>query len=449
MSKINTISGFPEFLPKEQIFFNQCVDKIKYYFELNGFNPLETSAIERISTLIAKGGDDKEIYGIYRLSGDEENNKKELALRYDLTVPLARYVAQNYDKLTFPYRRYQIAPVWRGERAQAGRYRQFYQCDIDIIGESELSLIYDAEVPSIIYQIFRSLNIGNFTIRINNRNILKGLLLYLGINDDNITKKALRTIDKIEKISTEQFYKELSYLNIGEKSISELNEFINKKLTNDKWITYLNSLSYNETFSRGVKELEQLINYMRILGVEEKYFTIDPTIARGLDYYTGTIYETKLDEFPELGSICSGGRYENLAGSFTKKILPGVGISIGISRLITKLIEVRTDNNESSTIAPVLITMQNICRIEDYLKIGKYLRENGIKTENFLQNKKLSDQMKYANKKGFLIAIIADNYEFENNEVIVKYLLTGEQLCVPIKDLIKNINNYFRAIKLI
>ncbi|AIL66057.1 Histidine--tRNA ligase [Rickettsiales bacterium Ac37b] len=447
MAKINSISGFPEFLPNDQIIFNKTLELIKNYFEKSGFMPLDTPAVERITTLTAKGIESHEIYGIYRLAGNEGDNKKDLALRFDLTVPLARYVAQHYDKLIFPYRRYHIAPVWRGERAQAGRYRQFYQCDIDVIGDGELSIIHDAELPVIIFQIFKALNIGKFTIRINNRNILRGLLFSLNLESGEIIKEVLRIIDKIEKISTNNFKSELIKLGLSEKKIEFLLEFINKKLSNSEWINYLKTPKVNEEFSKGVDELEQVIGYMRILGIEEEYFAIDPTIARGLDYYTGTIYETRLEEYPELGSICSGGRYANLAENFTNKELPGVGLSIGISRLIPKLIEVGILENKVSTVAPVIITTQNQNRIKGYLEIASLLRTADIYTEIYLQPKNLAAQMKYAGKKGFLLAVIADELELDENRVVIRNLLTGIQVSTSKSNLVENIKNMLKEMQ--
>ncbi|MFV9875437.1 MAG: histidine--tRNA ligase [Rickettsiales endosymbiont of Dermacentor nuttalli] len=446
MAKINSISGFPEFLPNDQIIFNQTLNLIKSYFEKSGFIPLDTSAVERITTLTAKGIESHEIYGIYRLAGNEGDNKKDLALRFDLTVPLARYVSQHYDKLIFPYRRYHIAPVWRGERAQAGRYRQFYQCDIDVIGDGDLSIIHDAELPIIISQIFNALNIGKFTIRINNRNILKGLLLSLNLNNDEVVKEVLRVIDKIEKISIDSFKSELDKLGLSEKKIEFLLEFINKKLANSNWLDYLKTLKINDEFIKGVEELEQVVNYMRVLGIEEEYFCIDPTIARGLDYYTGTIYETRLEGYPELGSICSGGRYASLAENFTNKKLPGVGLSIGLSRLIPKLIEIGVLENKTATVAPVIVTTQNQNRIKDYLKIASILRAANISTEIYLQPKNLAAQMKYAGKRGFLFAIIADGSELDENKVLIRNLSTGVQVPISMDNLVEYIKQLLKDI---
>lgn len=447
MAKINCISGFPEFLPNDQIVFNKTLDLIKSYFEKSGFVPLDTPAVERITTLTAKGIESHEIYGIYRLAGNDLDNKKDLALRFDLTVPLARYVAQHYDKLAFPYRRYHIAPVWRGERAQAGRYRQFYQCDIDVIGDGELSIIHDAELAATIFQIFKALKIGQFTIRINNRNILTGLLLSFDLDSDEIIKEVLRVIDKIEKISIDSFKSELNKLGLTEEQIELLLDFINKKLSNTDWINYLKQLKINDQFAIGVNELEEVINYMRILGVEEECFIIDPTIARGLDYYTGIIYETRLEKCPELGSICSGGRYANLAENFTNKKLPGVGLSIGISRLIPKLIESGILENKIATVAPVIITTQNQNRIKDYLEIASLLRARNINTEIYLQSKNLATQMKYAGKKGFLLAIIADEAELNENKVIIRNLLTGTQVSTYKDNLVLDIKKILEEIR--
>jgi histidyl-tRNA synthetase len=441
MAKISSISGFPEYLPNEQIVFNRMLELIRGFFEKNGFTPLDTPVVERISTLQAKGVSEHEIYGLYRLGADV-NEKKELALRFDLTIPLARYVAQHYDKIAFPYRRYHIAPVWRGERAQAGRYRQFYQCDIDIIGDNELSLLHDAEVTAIIFQIFKAIDIGKFTIRLSNRNLLRGLLLFAGITDEINIRDTIRIIDKLDKISLQQVQEELLKLNLRKEQIHLLIEFISKRLSTDGWLGLLKQLNYNAEFVQGVEELEQMVKLIRMLGVAEENYAIDPTIARGLDYYTGTIYETRLDDHPELGSICSGGRYANLAENFTKKKLPGVGISIGLSRLINKLMEVGKLDVSSATVAKVLITTQSPNMLEHYVNLATLLRNNNVNTELYLENKPLSNQMRYASKKGFTVVVIASEEELSMNKVIVRNLISGEQKIIDTDLLVKSIKQY-------
>ncbi len=434
---LSNISGFPEFLPKEQIAFNKVIKIIKSQFELHGFIPLETPAVERTPTLLAKGNDN-EIYGLYRLADDAEIKEKDIALRFDLTIPLARYVAQHYGNLTFPYRRYQIAPVWRGERPQAGRYRQFYQCDVDIIGDGELSLIYDAEALSVVYNIFKNIGLKNFEIKINNRSILTGLLKSFGVLENNISH-VMRTIDKAAKISKDEFRIELSSYGLTQPDIEILCGLIIKHLTNVAWLEYLPSICTNPEFLSAITELKELIKLLHTFEVLDQYIQIDPTLARGLNYYTSTVSEIQLLDYPELGSVCGGGRYANLASSFSKKPLPGVGFSIGISRLIPKLIESGIINANQETPAIVLVTVQNTELMPYYIKIAKNLRANNINTEIYLANKTLGAQMKYASKKGFKFVIIANEAEFENQKLILRSLSDGRQESLSIGETIEKI----------
>jgi histidyl-tRNA synthetase len=454
VSKISTnnISGFPEFTSSVQIVMNNAISLIRNTFEQYGFVPLDTPAVERVSTLLSKGGSDHEIYGVHRLCdrlgdglGDSlgvDNTKTDLALRFDLTVPLARYVSQNYGYIIFPYRRYHIAPVWRGERAQSGRYRQFYQCDIDIIGDNgELSLIHDAEVSAIAYRIFIKMQIGKFTIKINNRNLLLGLVKHV-ISDESVKcQDVIRIIDKISKITNDEFRSELNKIGASESAIEFLLEFINKKLDNDQWFEYLSGIDAGQQYRDGIQQIQDVMRYMKQFGVDERYFVVDPTLARGLDYYTGTIYEITLDDIPEIGSICGGGRYDNLVSSFSKHQLPGVGISIGLTRIIPKLIEMGILKADKESTADVIVTSQNKDLMEYYIMIANLLRESGIKTEMYLQNKNLSSQMKYANKKGVRIAIIADVAEQEADNVIVKNLITGDQEVINIAHMVRYVSN--------
>lgn len=432
---LSHISGFPEFLPHEQLAFNRIVEIIRNKFELYGFSPLDTPAVEKTSTLLAKGSD-HEIYGLYRLSGEEGTSKKDLALRFDLTVPLARYVAQHHGRLTFPYRRYHIAPVWRGERPQAGRYRQFYQCDIDIIGEGELSLIHDGEVLSVIYEIFNAIGLQRFIIKINNRSILTSLIKDFGIAEDNVAN-VLRIIDKAEKISKDQWKAELSAQGLKSSDILFLMNLLSMSMSNKEWLTYLKTLSRSSEFITGIEELSQVLENAYRFGVPDEYIQIDPSLARGLSYYTGTVYETKLLDYPELGSVCGGGRYGNLTQSFINKKFPGVGISIGISRLIPKLIEIGLVKTDSQTPASILVTTQNRNLMAYYIEIAQRLRKAQIKTELYLPEKSLSTQMKYASKKGFKFVIIADEAERQTHHVIVRNLESGEQTTTLMENLLK------------
>jgi histidyl-tRNA synthetase len=428
---LNNISGFPEFSPNDQMIFNDAIQLIKNKFELYGFSPLDTVAVEKTTTLLSKGNDN-EIYGIYRLAGDEGSNKKDLALRFDLTVPLARYVSQNYNILTFPYRRYQIAPVWRGERSQSGRYRQFYQCDIDIINEQQLSLTNDAELVAIVVDILKSLHLKDFIVKINNRKILMGLLKSLSV-EIGLIPSVIRIIDKIAKITTDAFIAELLTLGVNQDIAQKLLLILSQRMSNDNWITYLESLSDEEEFVAGLVELKEILFYIKAFKVDDVNIQIDLSLARGLNYYTGTIYEVISLEYPEIGSIAGGGRYANLVSSFSNKTLPGVGISIGISRLIPKMIEAGVWKSVGrQTAAQLLITVQNLEMMEQYLLLVQFLRNAGIKTEIYLENKPLSSQMKYASKKGFAFVIIANEEELNSNQLILRNMHNSEQLTMPL-----------------
>ena len=351
MSKVEprTLPGFMELLPQEQILFNQIQDKIKNTYEKFGFLPLDTPIVEDSNVLLAKAGGETEKQ-VYRFS----KGKSDLSLRFDLTVPLAKYVAKNYGELAFPFRRYQIGKVYRGERQQKGRFREFYQCDIDIIGDGNLSIINDAELPLIIYNIFKELGFEKFTININNRKILNGLFEELELT--KLGTDILRIIDKIEKIGKENVIKELEEFKITKEKISKIIDFIEIQGSNDEKLNKLKSFNFkNEIFANGVQELEDVVKYMRAFGMQENNFKIELTIARGLDYYTGTVYETFLDDYKSLGSVCSGGRYENLAEYYTDKKLPGVGISIGLTRLFYQLNEIKLIEAKKKSIADVLI----------------------------------------------------------------------------------------------
>lgn len=448
MSTINPkpIGGFPEWLPEEKILELRLLDIIRSNFERYGFSPIETSAVERTEVLTAKGGNDREIYAIKRLAAEEDDDGKNIALHFDLTVPLARYVAQNYSKLAFPFRRYQIQKVWRGERPQSGRYREFYQCDIDVIGDGELSLFTDAEMPSIIYSIFRQMEIGPFVIRVNNRKILQGYLQYLEIPDGK-RSEALRSVDKLEKIGIQRVLAELSNVGISEDVGKKLINFVDQQASNDEILKRLQSSDVNETFRNGVDELATVVKNMRALGVPEDYLQISVGIARGLDYYTGTIYETVLKNYPGIGSICSGGRYDDLASYFIDKSLPGVGISIGLTRLFSRLLQAKIIRVGTATPAPVLIALIETDRITEYLSITTTLREAGLNTEMFFEYKKLGAQLKYADKKGMPLVLIAGSEELDKDSVKIKNLKTGQERMVPKKDIVNEVEAELRDLR--
>ena len=415
-----TLPGFMELLPSEQILFNQMKSTIEDTYKRFGFLPLDTPVIELSEVLLAKAGGETEKQ-IYRFNkGDHD-----LSLRFDLTVPLAKYVAKNYGNLSFPFRRYQIGKVYRGERTQKGRFREFYQCDIDIIGDGELDLINDAELPSVIYTIFTKLGFQNFTIRINNRKILNGLFESLELTDK--ATEILRIIDKIDKIGKDAVIEELEKIEVNKEAINKIMEFIAIEGTSDEKLQKLKELKIeNETYKKGVEELEYVVKHMRLFEIPENNFSVDLTIARGLDYYTGTVYETFLNDYRELGSVCSGGRYENLAEHYTDKKLPGVGISIGLTRLFYKLNEMNLIKADKKSVADVLI----IPMVEDLsvpIKIANKLRKEGKNTEIYLNNKKLKAKFKYADKLEIPYVVIIGEDEIKERKYTLKNMKTGEE----------------------
>ncbi len=420
MIEPRTLPGFMELLPNEQILFEQMKQKIEKTYQKFGFLPLDTPILELSEILLAKAGGEteKQIYSFKK--GDTD-----IAMRFDLTVPLAKYVAKNYGNLSFPFRRYQIGKVYRGEKAQKGRFREFYQCDIDIIGDGELSTINDAEIPSVIYNLIKELGFDDFTIRINNRKILNGLFEYINQKDNSI--EILRIIDKIEKIGKDAVIEELEKIGVSKEATEKIISFIEIEGTTDEKLQKLQDLNIkNEIFETGLKELTEVVHYIRMFGVPDTNFKVDLTIARGLDYYTGTVYETFLNNYRELGSICSGGRYENLAEYYTDKKLPGVGISIGLTRLFYKLNELGLIKAEKTSMSDVLV----IPMVEDLSKpimLANSLREKDINTEIYLNDKKLKVKLKYADKLQIPYVIIIGEDEINSGVVSVKNMATGEE----------------------
>ena len=431
-----TLPGFMELLPNEQILFNQMREKIESSYKKFGFLPIDTPIIELSEVLLAKAGGEteKQIYRFNR--GDTD-----LSLRFDLTVPLAKYVAKNYGNISFPFRRYQIGKVYRGEKAQKGRYREFYQCDIDIIGDETLDVINDAELPAVIYSTFKGLGFDDFTIKINNRKILNGLYESIGQKENSV--EIMRIIDKIEKIGEERVKAELRELELTDESIKQIIDFIKIDGTTDEKLQKLKALGIeNEVYEKGVEELEQVVKYIRQFKIPENNFTVDLTIARGLDYYTGTVYETFLNDYRELGSICSGGRYENLAENYTDKKLPGVGISIGLTRLFYKLNELNIIKADKKSISDIIIIPMTE-NLEVPLELATELRNIGINTEVYLNNKKLKAKMKYANKLEIPYVIVIGDDEIQSGKLRVKNMQTGEEVESLIKasDISKIIKN--------
>ena len=415
-----TLAGFMELLPNEQILFEQMKQTIEKTYQRFGFLPLDTPILELSEVLLAKAGGETEKQ-IYRFTkGDTD-----ISMRFDLTVPLAKYVAKNYGNLSFPFRRYQIGKVYRGEKTQKGRFREFYQCDIDIIGDGELGIVNDAEIPSVIYNLISDLGFNDFTICINNRKVLNGL--FREVNQEQNAVDIMRTIDKLAKIGKEKVIEELKEIGVDDQAIERILTFIEIDGTTDEKISKLENLGIlNEMFTQGLEELKQVVKYIRIFGVPDTHFKIDLTIARGLDYYTGTVYETFLNDYKELGSVCSGGRYENLAEYYTDKKLPGVGISIGLTRLFYKLNELQLIKSDKYSMSDILI----IPMTEDMTKsieLASDLRKEGIKTEVYLNDKKLKAKFKYADKlKIPYVAVIGED-EINSNTVKVKNMETGEE----------------------
>jgi histidyl-tRNA synthetase len=439
------LRGFDqEYLPQDQLHFNRLIDIIRRNFELYGFLPIETPSAERMEVLTSKGGVEKEIYALTRLAeaGDDEAATKG-ALRFDLTVPLARYVAMRERELAFPFRRYQIQRVWRGETPQArkGRFREFYQCDIDIINRDKLSYLAEAEIPSVIYSVFREMAIGEFRIRINNRKVLKGLLQEFGVRDEK-SAAVLRTLDKVEKEDAAKIREDLEREGMSRDAASRLFGLISTRRDTDETFAALEQLGFkSETYARGVEELKNIVTAIRQFGVPDTAFGIDLSVVRGLDYYTGTIYETTLTNHPDVGSICSGGRYDDLASYFTDTKLPGVGISIGLTRLFAKLKEAGLLQPLARTPAEVLVTTMDRQYLDRYLKIAGMLRAAGINTEVYLEPAKLGNQLAYADRKGFRVALIAGENEFAANTVQVKNLAAKSARDVLLVDVVTAVQN--------
>ena len=432
--KPRTLPGFMELMPNDQILFNRIKDIIKTTYEKYGFLPIDTPVIEAQEVLLAKAGGEteKQIYSFTK-------GETDLTLRFDLTVPLAKYVAEYYNDLTFPFRRYQIGKVYRGERAQRGRYREFYQCDIDVIGDGELSLLHDAEMPAIIYETFKKIGLNEFCIYINNRKILNGLFEYINAKDK--AQDIMRIIDKIEKIGEENVIGELQTLNINNNDINTIMEFININGNNDEIIKSLNDLKIeNETFKVGIEELKEVVKNIRLFNVPEEFFNINLSIARGLDYYTGTVYETFLTNHREVGSICSGGRYNDLAGFYTDRELPGVGISIGLTRLFFILNDLNLIENTKKSISEAII----ISMVDDLsysINVANILRENNINAEIYFDDKKIKSKFKYADKLQIPYAIIIGEDEIATGKLTLKNMQTGEQNLLTLAEAMKLMNN--------
>lgn len=425
--KPSILPGFMELLPREQLIFNDIVNKVTNVYSQNGFLPMDTPIIEKASVLLAKsaGETEKQVYSFKK--GD-----KELALRFDLTVPFARFVAQYYNDLTFPFKRYQIGKVYRGERNQRGRYREFYQCDVDVVGNGKLDIKNDALVVSTVYKALKSIGLGKFKIQMSNRKILKGILQELNIEND---VEVMILIDKYDKIGKEKFTESLIDL-VGEEKSSFINKVMEFSGDNEAIIADLKALEIeNELYKKGVDELEEVIKYLVLFGVDKNFFKIDLKIIRGLDYYTGTVFETLIEGHEEFGSISSGGRYDNLAQNYTDNVLPGVGMSIGLTRLFFVLGEIgfletyKLEDNEKYLIVPIGDTF------EFSMEVLAKLQSNGKAAEVYLENDKIKKKMNFANKLGMTKVILIGEDEAALREVTVKDMESGEQNKIKVEEL--------------
>lgn len=423
--KINTkpLPGMMELLPEEQLEFDRIYEVIRKNYEKFGFSPIDTPIIERTETLLAKAGGETEKQ-IYRFSkGDND-----LSLRFDLTVPAARFVAENFGQLQFPFKRSQIGKVYRGERAQRGRFREFYQCDIDVIGRDNLNIKYDAEVIAVIYNIFRELNFGDFTLRINNRNITSGLIGGLNLSEKQAEIMAL--IDRVEKITPGEFHQQLEGLDLGENAQS-IKDFVEISGSCEEVLNKLRKIAQNiknDQFKKGIDELSKVTEILKKMGVEEKYFKLDMLIVRGLDYYTGTVFETNLNEFKEIGSVSSGGRYENLSEYYSKEKLPGVGASIGLTRLFWSLRDLGLLSFSKRSNAEFLIIPFSENELEKSFKIANDLRESGKNVEVLLEEFNMKKAFKFANKRGVKYVLVIGEQEISKNVFEFKNMETGEKL---------------------
>ena len=448
MIKPRTPPGVLELLPRDQIAFQQMLDVIRRNFERFGFLPVETPVFELSEVLLTKSGGETErqVYfaqstgALQNAAAEGDDGLPELALRFDLTVPLARYVAEHEHELSFPFRRYQMQRVYRGERAQRGRFREFYQCDIDVIGKDALSVRFDAELLAVIHAVFSELAIGDFTIQLNNRKLMRGFFESLGVADAEWQTLVLREVDKLDKRGADYVRETLvsEAFGLSSEAAGKVLDFVQvRSESHADAIAKLQALGGgNAALEQGVAELIQVLELVRALGVPEKNYAINLSIARGLDYYTGTVYETRLDATPQIGSICSGGRYENLASHYTKSTLPGVGISIGLTRLFWQLREAGLIDTAESTVQ-VLVSQMDESRLPLYLAIANELRLAGINTEVQLEPKKLGKQFQYASRAGIRFVVVVGEDEEARGVVSVKDLRREEQFETPRAELAK------------
>jgi histidyl-tRNA synthetase len=457
MTKINfsTPSGFPEFLPSEKRLEQHLMDTIRQVYESYGFTPIETPAVERLEVLQAKGNQgDNIIYGLQPIlppnrqaerdeAGKGDTDSEARALKFDQTVPLAAYIARHLNDLQFPFARYQMDLVFRGERAKDGRYRQFRQCDIDVVGRTTLSLLYDAQMPAIIAEIFDRLQIGEFLIRINNRKVLTGFFSCLGVAPDRI-KVCINIIDTLEKVGVAKVLAGLATQGLSAAQSQQVIDFIQIAGDADRVLAELNTFAEKlpeaAQFKLGIEELTTVINGVRDLGVPANRYCIDLSIARGLDYYTGTVYETTLLGHEALGSICSGGRYEELVGTFIGESMPGVGISIGLTRLISRLLKANVLQPLAATPAQVMVLNLQEDLMPTYLQVSQQLRQAGIKVVTAFDKRPLKKQFALADKQGIAFCVLIGAEEVANQQCKLKDMTTGEQIEIAIDTLVSEID---------
>ena len=420
--KPRTLSGFMELLPAPQAQFEGMLERLRKTYSLYGFTPLDTPVIESSEVLLAKGGGETEKQ-IYRF----QKGDSDLALRFDLTVPLAKYVALHYNELSFPFRRFQIGKVYRGERAQRGRFREFYQADIDIIGDGQLDILNEAEIPAVIYRTFTALGLRRFQIRENNRKILNGFYAMLGLTEQS--GDIMRTVDKLDKIGADKVRQLLlSDCGLTDTQAEEILKFIAITGENRQVLAALGGYTgRSDLFDQGLSELNTVVKYLADFGVPEEYFAVDLTIARGLDYYTGTVYETTLLDHPEIGSVCSGGRYDNLAEYYTDRQLPGVGISIGLTRLFYVLGEQRMLNPDLPTAPADVLVIPMTEDLAPAISLSTKLRAAGIRTQLYTEQKKFKTKMSYADRLGVPYVIFLGDDEIAAGLVACKDMTSGEQ----------------------
>ncbi len=442
LTPARTMSGVLELLPLDQIAFQHMLDTIRRHYERFGFLPVETPAIEYSDVLLTKTGGETErqLYFVQSTGALEREDRPELALRFDLTVPLARYVAEHERALSFPFRRYQIQRVYRGERAQRGRFREFYQCDIDVIGKDSLSIRHDAEIPALIYSVFHELNIGDFTIQLNHRKLMCGYFEKLGVMDAIWQMRVLREVDKLDKQGMDAVRKTLvgEAFGLSAGVVEKILDFVQiRSASFEDACDKLDALGPGpQSLEQGRADLKQVLGIIKDFGVPETHVALNLSIARGLDYYTGTVYETMLNEHPQIGSICSGGRYDNLAARYTRSHLPGVGISIGLTRLYWQLREVGLVDTACSTV-DVLVTQMDETQLATYMELASELRGAGINTEVVMEGSKLGKQLKYADRAGIRFALMLGEDEMARGVVTVKDLRRNDQFEVSRCELIK------------